>query len=78
MQNEERLRGFLREKFPGYDDSFGASDDLSQVVDSLGLFDLLEFVEREFGVEVPTAEFSPQRFSSIDGILAFVEELQSQ
>jgi acyl carrier protein len=77
MENEQRLRQFLTERFPGFDDSFERTEDLGLVVDSLGLFDLLEFVEREFHVDVPTAEFSPLKFSSIHRILEFVEELQA-
>jgi acyl carrier protein len=78
MDNEQRLRTFLTQRFPGFDDQFESTEDLSLVVDSLGLFDLLEFVEREFDVEVPTAEFSPVKFSSITRILEFVEQLQAQ
>ena len=75
---ELRLREFLSSRFPAYDASFESSDDLSLVVDSLGLFDLLEFVEREFDVHVSTEEFSPRRFSSIDCIVELVSELRSR
>jgi acyl carrier protein len=77
MENEKRIRAFLSERFPAFDETFDRAEDLSLVVDSLGLFDLLEFVEREFNVDVPTEEFSPQKFSSIDRILEFIDQLQA-
>jgi acyl carrier protein len=77
MENEQRLRAFLSERFPAFDETFDCAEDLSLVVDSLGLFDLLEFVEREFNVDVPTEDFSPQKFSSIDRILEFIDQLQA-
>ena len=78
MEEEKRLRGFLSERFAGFDDDCGVDDDLSSVVDSMGLFDLLQFVEREFKVSVPTEEFAPQKFSSIGRIMDLVGELRSQ
>jgi acyl carrier protein len=78
MNEEQRLRAFLQERFPGFDESFDAEAELSGIVDSLGLFDVVDFVERDFDVDVPTAEFSPIKFSSIRRILDFVEELRTQ
>jgi acyl carrier protein len=72
---EVRLRDFLRQRFHNYRDDFGADEDLTSVVDSLGLFELVEFVEQEYSVSIPAAEFSPRRFSSIHGILSLVDEL---
>ncbi len=77
MNEEQRLREFLKERFGNYRDDLKASDSLDGVVDSLGLFELVEFIEREFTVSVPNVEFSPRRFSSIDGILQLVNELRS-
>ena len=78
MEDEQRLRAFLGERFPGFDDGCDAAADLSSVIDSMGLFDLVQFVESEFEVNVPTEEFAPQKFSSIRRILDFVEDLRSQ
>ena len=75
--NEQRLRSFLTERFPGYSDQLALDDDLSSVVDSLGLFELVEFVETEFDVSIPTAMFSPDRFTTLGRTLEFIAELQS-
>ena len=76
MEQEQRLRAFLEERFPAFDENCAASADLSSVIDSLGVFDVVEFIERELEVNVPAEEFSLQRFSSISRILEFVDELR--
>jgi acyl carrier protein len=73
---EATLRAYLKGRFRGYSDDIGRHDDLSGVVDSLGLFELVEFLEQDTGLTVPTLEFRPDRFSSINNILALVDELR--
>ena len=75
--NEKRLRHFLKERFRNYREEIGPSDSLEDVVDSLGLFDLVSFVEKEFEISIPNEEFSPQLFSTIEGILGVIEKLYS-
>jgi acyl carrier protein len=77
VNDEHKLRAFLKDRFRNYNDSVDSNENLGDIVDSLGLFELVEFVEREFQVAVPTAQFTPQRFSSIQGILDFVAELRA-
>lgn len=73
---EKRLRQFLKERFGGYRDNIGAADPLDGVVDSLGLFELVAFIEEDFSVSIPNEEFSPQLFSSIEKILQVIEEFR--
>lgn len=75
---EQRLRAFLQERFPSFEEGCEDTAELSSVVDSLGLFDVVEFIEREFAIDVPAAEFSPQKFSSIRRIIEFVDELRME
>jgi acyl carrier protein len=74
---ERKLREFIKSRFPGYHDGLDANDDLTGIVDSLGLFELVAFVESEFAVAIPTAMFSPDRFTTIQRTVDFIEELQS-
>ena len=76
VHDEQRLREFLKDRFHSYSDALATSAPLNDIVDSLGLFELVEFVERTWAIRVPTADFSPQRFSSIHNILELVAELQ--
>lgn len=42
------------------------------ILDSFGLAELMAFVERTYGVKVPDADLSLDRFASIDKIAAYV------
>ena len=74
---EAELRSFLRERFRGYHDGIAMTDSLDSVVDSLGLFELVEFVERSFSIRIPNSEFSPRRFGTIQMILQTVDEIRA-
>lgn len=76
--NEAQLRDYLKARFRGYYDNMAADADLTAVVDSLGLFELVEFVEGTSGVRIPAVDFRPARFATIHGILAFVDELRGR
>lgn len=76
--NEERFRSYLKSRFQGYSDDLPADADLAGIVDSLGLFELVEFVEQEAGLTIPMADFRPARFSSIRAVLTFVDELRER
>jgi acyl carrier protein len=76
--NEAPLRSYLKSRFRGYQDDLPSNADLAAVVDSLGLFELIEFVESEYEVKVPMADFRPARFSSIREILTLVDELKKR
>jgi len=45
----------------------------NHVVDSLGLFMLVSFVEEQFGVEVGDEELIPENFGTIGAITALIE-----
>jgi acyl carrier protein len=75
---EERLRRYLKDRFRNYRDDLATDADLTGIVDSLGLFELVEFVEREFGIAIPTEDFTPARFASIQSILALIDDLRTR
>jgi acyl carrier protein len=59
------------------DPRFGRSADLFEggYVDSVGLAELLGFIEEEFAVEVPDDELVSDGFATIDGIAQVVVRL---
>jgi acyl carrier protein len=78
---ESRIEAFIRTAFavsPG-DPGFGRSADLFEggYVDSVGVVELLAFMEAEFGVEVPEDDLLSDDFSRIDGIARIVERLHA-
>jgi acyl carrier protein len=77
----ERIRAFVFEKFPlarkrGVRDS----DELleSGIVDSLGILDLVAFLESEFGLGVTDEELLPENFRSIEQVARFAERKQKE
>ncbi|MCU0231441.1 MAG: acyl carrier protein [Acidobacteria bacterium] len=73
---EAAVREFLASRFPGYHTALGLEDPLDRVVDSLGLFDLVEWVEGSFGIRIPNEEFSPRRFASIAAICSTINDFR--
>lgn len=73
MLVQQRLRQFIQDSFfvdqVGDDESFLASG----IIDSLGIMQIVAFVESEFGVAVPDADLVPANFDSINRIAAYVE-----
>ena len=45
----------------------------NHVVDSLGLFSLVSFVEEQFGVEVKDEELVPENFGTLGSIARLIE-----
>jgi acyl carrier protein len=74
---EDKLRTFIIEELNWN----GTQQDLTEdyplidrhVVDSLGLFELVSFVEGEFGVEIRDEELVPENFGTIGDIVKFVD-----
>lgn len=77
MNEETTVRSYLQERFGNYRDDLGTEDSLEGVVDSLGLFELVEFLERKFQLKIPNHEFTPRRFSSIGRILETVAQFRN-
>jgi acyl carrier protein len=75
-QIEQEIRSFLLDDVLtiGYEEVL-ASDVrlLSGVLDSLGLVQLLEFLEERFGVAVDGDDIVDENFSSLASVAAFVE-----
>jgi len=75
-----QIRKFVLDKFPlARKQQIKDSDPLleSGVLDSLGVLDLVSFVEQEFSVHVEDEELVPENFQTIDRIAAFVESKSS-
>jgi acyl carrier protein len=70
-----RIRDFVRSRFP-LAREMDVADDASLldagIVDSLGVLDLVTFLEDAFGVKVEDEELSPENFESIVALVRFV------
>jgi acyl carrier protein len=75
-----QIRKFVLDKYPlARKQQIKDSDPLleSGVLDSLGVLDLVSFVEQEFSVHVADDELVPENFQTIDRIAAFIESKSS-
>ena len=73
---EEQVRAFLAANFPlgGEQPTADASLIDSGYIDSMGILELLEFVEHTYGLSVPDDDIRPENFDSISGIAQYVSQ----
>ncbi len=75
-----RIKGFLIEHFPSARKQALAEDDhllANGILDSLGVLDLVGYLEQEFGITISDEDLVPEHFESLGRLTAFVEEKQS-
>lgn len=71
----------LREVAPGQDiDSLQPEADLlaSDVIDSLGIVQLISFLEDRYAIKVDDDDLAPENFRSVESIVQFVEAKRAQ
>jgi acyl carrier protein len=72
----DQVRAFVLEKFPqAKKKSLSDSDKLleSGIVDSLGILDLVAFLESDFKLQITDDELLPENFQTVEAIAEFVE-----
>lgn len=75
--SHERIVGFILEKFPlARKHPIAGDDNLleSGIIDSLGILDLVSFLEQDFGIVVADDDLVPENFQSVVRITRFVEQ----
>ncbi len=76
MDIEKALAAFIQKNFiskKGGRDVAGDESLLdSGLIDSTGIFELVNFLEQEFGIEIDDEEVIPDNFDTIDKLVAFV------
>jgi acyl carrier protein len=77
-----RIESFVRDTFDvaSNDPNFGRKLDLFEhaYVDSVGLTELLAFIEDEFSVDVPEDELMSEEFVTIDGMARVIARLRDR
>ena len=77
IQLREQIRGFILEKYPrARKDGLADRSPLleSGLIDSLGILDLVGFLEEKFAIQVTDDELVPENFQNIDQLAAFVSQ----
>ena len=70
-----KLRGYVTARFPlARSRNLGDEDSLldAQVIDSLGILELVAYLEDAFAIEVTDDDLSPENFDSIGALARFV------
>jgi acyl carrier protein len=73
-EHEKAIRSYLKSRFRGYRDDTSVDDSLKGIVDSIGQFEMVEFLETKFGFRIPNEEFHPDRFATIGRIGDMIEQ----
>jgi acyl carrier protein len=73
----DRIRKFIQEEILFDDGAATLGDDtplLSEIVDSLGLTQIVTFIEKEFDLEIEDSEMSETNFATIADINRLVQQ----
>ncbi len=73
-QAKSRIRQFIFEKFPlARKRQLGEEDSLLEagIVDSIGILEIVAFVEQVFAIRVTDEDLVPENFSTVASIAAF-------
>lgn len=81
-QIEQPIRDFIASNLLFSETGFGYADDTSflqeGIVDSLGVTELVEFVQKTYGIKVEQQEVTRDHFDSVARLSAFVRQKLSQ
>lgn len=76
QQVEQLIRDFIAVNLLYSTDGFPHKDDTSLlkegIIDSLGVVELMEFAQKEFGVKVEPLEVTPDNFDSVTKLGVFI------
>lgn len=72
----KQIQGYIARNLLFSDGEFDLGDDVSfleeGIIDSLGVLELVAFIEKQFGVGVADAELIPDNFDSVNSLTSFV------
>ena len=76
----QAVRDHLKDEFLADRPDTELSDELNlidqQIIDSLGIFMMVAFLEERFGISIDGAELTPTNFETVPAIAGLVERVQ--
>jgi acyl carrier protein len=81
MTSSSMLLEFVRDELAvGSKKNLQTSDDLlnAGILDSLGVLQLVSFVEEQFGIQIPDEDVVMENFQSIDALSSYLTQLTAQ
>jgi acyl carrier protein len=77
MQIETKIKDYIAKNLLFSEEGYTYADEVSflqeGIIDSLGVMELVEFVQKEFGIKVEQTEVTPENFDSVAKLAAFVK-----
>jgi acyl carrier protein len=77
MNTTEKLRNFIVDELRWDGASEQLTDDYALldngVIDSLGIFEIVKFLEAEYGIEIADDELVPENFATLSAIANMVQ-----
>lgn len=76
MNNEIKIRSFIRKNFPYSTSKFDNESSLTEVgiLDSTGMLEIIDFIESEFDFVLSDDELTPENLDSVNGILKLISK----
>ena len=82
LQIEDHIRDFVARSLLYSDTGFSYADDASflqeGIIDSLGVMELVEFVQKTFGVKVDQQEVTAVNFDSVERLSTYVRQKRAE
>lgn len=74
MDTQQRIRDFLREDLKKNMEGISDQQSLLEagILDSMGVLELVGFLEREFALVIHDDDLMPENFDSIDAVQSFI------
>jgi acyl carrier protein len=73
MAIRDDIKTFIKDSFLVDDVADDESFLVSGIIDSLGIVQLVSFVEAQYGLKVPDTDLVPENFDSVSRLAAYVE-----
>jgi acyl carrier protein len=81
MTTSSKLLDFIKNELAvGSKKNIQTGDDLlsAGIIDSLGVLQLVSFVEEQFGIQIPDEDVVMENFQSVDALSTYLNQLVTQ
>jgi acyl carrier protein len=76
MNEEAKIRDFILENFMAGESEEALDNDTSflekGIIDSMGVLELVAFVEETYGIEIDDDELTPDNFDSVSKLVSYI------
>ena len=76
MNKEAKIRDFILENFMAGESEEALDNDSSflekGIIDSMGVLELVAFVEETYGIEIDDDELTPDNFDSVSRLVSYI------